>query len=114
MTKKWISVTEQLPDIDVPVWLHEPGRGIWIGARADDSDGWLWGASYSGAIYQDNATRAGCWEIRDLEIDNDYRPTFWMAMPDPPDAELSGRTRRGSGLPDQAATDLGVVGIQDC
>lgn len=44
----WQSVGVDLPEMGVPVWLYQPGRGIWIGGRGEVNaeEGWLWGNSH--------------------------------------------------------------------
>ncbi|MGS0941595.1 DUF551 domain-containing protein [Pseudomonas luteola] len=77
---EWISVKDKLPEIGVPVWLYEPGCTPWIGWRGEDGEFWLWGNCYgSGYEYQ-----AGEWISVDLIIDDDYQPTHWQPLPDPP------------------------------
>ena len=75
----WIEIEDQLPDLEIPVWLWGPEDGIWIGARTDDGDGYLWGSSY-GSQYRD---ANGCWKSEDMEVD-DYHPTHWMPLPNIP------------------------------
>lgn len=79
---QWVSVDERLPDIDVPVWLYEPGRGAWVGCRSDSGEGWLWGNTYG-----NHSLRAdGSWSAWGHEVDDDYRPTFWQPLPALPPA----------------------------
>jgi hypothetical protein len=77
---EWISVSERLPEMDLPVWLVEGDR-VWVGARGDDGEGWVWGNSY-GSHYWDKS--AGKWTAFDNECDDDYQPTHWQALPEPP------------------------------
>ena len=77
-TGGWIPVSEGLPDIDLPVWVWN-GTDIWVGCRAEESDGWLWAKSYSHPEYY-----AGEWTCADAETDDDYQPTHWMPLPIPP------------------------------
>jgi len=74
----WISVKERLPEFNKPVWLYEPGRGIWIGDRYDEAEGWLWTNSH-GAVWH-NGTKWDC----DDQLDDDYKPTHWRDLPAPP------------------------------
>jgi hypothetical protein len=74
----WTPVTESLPDLDVPVWLTD-GKVIWIGARSDSEDGWLWGHCYDGWCYS-----KGLWLTSRVDTDDDYRPTHWAHLPRPP------------------------------
>ena len=77
----WVPTADlsRLPDFDVPVWLYEDGRA-WIGCRVYDSDGWLWAKCYL-LPYLDEA---GAWKLADAEADDDYSPTLWQPMPEPP------------------------------
>lgn len=77
---KWISVDEKLPDLGIPVWLFEEGR-IYMGGRCDDSEGWLWGQAYD-EPYIDN----GVWKS-ELYVDDEYKPTHWQPLPQPPAVE---------------------------
>ena len=73
-----------LPPLDSPVWLHEPGRGIWIGARADMGDGWLWGNPYGSHFYAESTSGKGTWRFAENQVDEDYRPTSWAPLPTAP------------------------------
>ena len=77
----WAAVCDDnLPPLDEIVWLWD-GQRIWIGGRADDCDGWLWGNTY-GTVWHNGAKWEG-----DLETDEEYKPTHWMPMPDPPSGD---------------------------
>jgi hypothetical protein len=71
--------TARLPPFDVPVWVYEDGY-CYIACRADDSDGWLWAKCYT-LPYLD---KAGRWQTVDAEIDDEYLPTLWQPLPEPP------------------------------
>lgn len=74
----WAAVCdENMPPMDEIVWLYD-GRTIWIGGRADDCDGWLWGNTY-GSIWHNGVKWDG-----DLETDDEYKPTHWRRLPEPP------------------------------
>jgi hypothetical protein len=73
----WISVTDDLPDIDVPVWIW-PQAAIFC--RCEDSDGWLWANCYGMVDFVN-----GEWVANDAETDDDYQPTHWMCLPEPPE-----------------------------
>ena len=66
-----------LPPLGEIVWLWD-GKTIWLGGCADDCDGWLWGNTY-GHIWH-NGTK---WD-GEIETDDDYKPTHWMRLPEPP------------------------------
>jgi hypothetical protein len=87
----WILVTDRLPDFDDVVWLHEPGRGTWIGSRSFDGDGWLWANSY-GQFWRGDSK----WEA-DAETDDDYKPTHWRPLPEPPRIDAARHTGDGAG-----------------
>lgn len=78
---EWVAVSERLPDFYTPVWLYEPERGVWIGERADDADGWLWGNCYGSEFWSEES---GSWWASDNEVDDDYQPTHWHPLPAPP------------------------------
>jgi hypothetical protein len=73
----WIAVSELLPEMDRPVWLVDASGHVWIGARGDTGDGWLWGNAYD-SLYRDVA---GNIESSDNEADDDYQPTHWHELP---------------------------------
>lgn len=79
--QEWVSVSEKLPDLDIPVWLYEESLGIWIGGRGDSGDGWLWGNCYGSHFFN---TKTGKWDCYDMECDDDYQPTLWMHLPESP------------------------------
>ena len=68
-----------LPPLGEIVWLHD-GNRTWIGGRDDIGDGWLWGNTY-GSVWHNGVKWDG-----DLETDDDYKPTHWMRLPEPPNA----------------------------
>jgi hypothetical protein len=77
----WISVSERLPDFDVPVavaWDKAPWRTDSVSAvddmlhaRNKDSDGWLWYTVSTGDLDE--------WDAADM-------PTHWMQLPPAPAA----------------------------
>jgi hypothetical protein len=77
----WAPVrADNLPPLGEIVWLHD-GHQSWIGGRdMVDSDFWLWGNTY-GSVWHNGVKWDG-----DLETDDDYKPTHWMRLPDPPPA----------------------------
>jgi len=77
----WTPVEAGLPALYMPVWLYEPGRGIWIGARGDAGDGWLWGSTNGSHYYAETTGGVGAWRFREIDVSHDYRPTFWMPLP---------------------------------
>ena len=79
----WIAVGERLPEMDVPVWLYEGGT-LYIGARGDGEDGWLWGKCYSIPY----ARHDGSFDMSDCEQDDDYQPTHWQPLPPAPRSDV--------------------------
>jgi hypothetical protein len=77
----WVPVASALPAMDMPVWLYAPDRGIWVGARLDLGDGWMWGNTYGTHYYAETSGAVGAWRCHDNEVDDDYLPTMWMPLP---------------------------------
>ena len=71
--------TSRLPPLDLPVWVYEDGY-CYIACRAYEDDGWLWAKCYT-LPYLD---KDGRWQTVDAEIDDDYLPTLWQPLPEPP------------------------------
>lgn len=80
----WIPTSDEVPPLNLPVWLFEPGRGIWVGERFDfgGGDNWAWANTYGSQRFQADGT----WYAPSNEIDLDYHPTHWMRLPEPPPA----------------------------
>ena len=88
MKNDWLLVSENnLPPLDEIVWLWD-GKRIWIGGCTDDGDGWLWGNT-CGRAWHTGTKREG-----KLDLD-DYKPTHWLPMPQPPREELTQLKRLG-------------------
>lgn len=80
-TTGWQEIRENnLPPLDEIVLLWD-GCKINTGGRTDYCGGWTWADTYGCVWYN------GCRWDGDLEMDEDYRPTHWMAMPTLPNAE---------------------------
>lgn len=78
----WVKCSDRMPGFDELVWLYQKEiPRIFIGCRCDDSDGWLWGRAYSVPHFNSFAEN---WEPLEVEVDDDYQPTHWMPLPDPP------------------------------
>lgn len=75
----WVQTAERLPDMDLPVWLYENGF-VFIGCRGDCGEGWLWAQCY--VVPSFNAQ--GAWQSVGAEADDDYQPTLWQPLPEPP------------------------------
>jgi hypothetical protein len=76
----WISAAERQPELDTPVWLFEPGRGMWVGELSYTGDGWLYVNTY-GSHY---SRPDGTWSSTSNDVDDDYQPTHWKPLPLPP------------------------------
>jgi hypothetical protein len=74
---EWIPIEKGLPEFGRLVYLFENGR-IYFGERFDEPEGWLWARYYQVPEYYD-----GKWQ-GDPESDDDYKPTHWMHLPEPP------------------------------
>jgi hypothetical protein len=79
---RWTEISNEPPPPGIPVWLWD-GMHIWIGAHDDTGEGWCFGNTY-GHIWRNPKT--GDWETTDNEWDDDYQPTHWMPLPEPPAA----------------------------
>jgi hypothetical protein len=90
----WVSVEERLPEFDVPVWMHESGGRIRIGAWCFTGDGSLWTNCYGSEFY---SHKLGRWDASDMEMDDDYQPTHWMPLPEPPGNEAAQSSAPSSG-----------------
>jgi len=59
-----------------------------------DSEYWLWGNAYS-SIWHTGVN----WDA-DNETDDDYQPTHWMSLPNPPTADLCDQAHGDAGKPE--------------
>lgn len=82
-TYQWISIEEQKPPLDTPVWLYD-GNKVFIGGliivNVGDDPFHAWASTYMMNVYFE---KDGTWSA-DFEYDDDYFPTHWMALPTPP------------------------------
>lgn len=82
----WIPVAQELPPLDLPVWVQcdHGGTGqpaIFIAERADSGDGWLWCRCRCGdSIYRTNNETAS-WKAWRAE-EGDDQPVAWMHLPE--------------------------------
>lgn len=81
---EWISVKDRLPKLGQIVIIcyasgYDGAPIIAWGARVDECEGWLWGEARCGDIRPDMDEG---WN--QIEADDDYKVTHWMAMPKPP------------------------------
>jgi hypothetical protein len=87
MSEEWVKVEDELPSLDVPVWILIPDSNEpIIGCRTDDGEGWVWARCYSLAdCYWNKETQR--WEVDNCEADDDYHPTHWQYLPNPLEKE---------------------------
>ncbi len=82
----WIVVKVELPPLEVPVWLSLPGiTSPIIGVRTLDDGEWYWAHCYGDFHW---SSKSG-WHTDTADCD-DYKPTHWMRLPEPPDAAMLG------------------------
>jgi len=76
----WVETSKELPPLGQMVWCFEDGN-VWLGSREDpDNEGWLWTQCYN-HFWWNGKKYDG-----DFEADDDYRPTHWALVPEPPNA----------------------------
>ena len=80
MLDGWRLIDETPPPDETPVWLYEDGR-IYIGEWVHDGYAWLFARCFSVPWWDDERG----WRADDSEAD-DYAPTHWRPLPQPPDA----------------------------
>ena len=81
---KWIPVDQQLPALDVPVWLYLPDiRQPVIGCRSSEGAGWVWSRCYDDFWFD------GAWKTSTAEADGD-EVSNWMPLPMAPNAQIGG------------------------
>jgi hypothetical protein len=81
----WNLCSDVMPDLGQIVWLYDAViNTVWLGSREDDVDGWLWGNAY-GTVWHTGEK----WDA-DVETDDDYTPTHWLALPSLPNAKSAG------------------------
>jgi len=83
----WISTKDKSPDEDEAVWLRCDGGELskdimFVGCCSYADEGWYWCNSYGNFWWDPKKQR---WEC-DTEADDDYAPTHWMKLPNPPEA----------------------------
>jgi hypothetical protein len=106
----WVAVSERLPEIGVPVFAWEGGYIVWRVREFIDSDGWNWCNAYS-----THHTRSG-WECEassgwEDEFDDEYAPTHWMPLPEPPSIEA---TRERPSPQTAGQDDKGLLACVTC
>lgn len=74
---QWVPSRKQLPPLDIPVWLSDEGRGVFIGMRSSSTDGWLWAECDAYRFF------GGQWESIEAHFD-DFEPSCWMPLPAAP------------------------------
>ncbi len=79
----WNHCSDVMPDLGQIVWLYDAViNTVWLGSREDDVDGWMWGNAY-GTVWHNGEK----WDA-DVEIDDDYTPTHWLALPSLPNVPV--------------------------
>jgi len=77
----WISVDDELPELEVPIWIYVNGR-ILMGCRSNYAgEGWVWCRLYDMPFYMKH--RDDKWDFEPYS-DDDYQPTHWKPLPKPP------------------------------
>ena len=76
----WRPIAE-LTDENLPVWFCQ-GDQIWIGTKSFD-DGWIYTHCHD-THYFDGESES--WACVDAEFDDDYKPTHFQHLPQPPEA----------------------------
>jgi hypothetical protein len=80
---EWINVEDELPPLEVPVWILLPNYDQpTIGCRTGDGEGWVWARCYYLVNCYWNPDTRG-WEVQYRVADNDYHPTHWQYLPQP-------------------------------
>ncbi|WKN20865.1 DUF551 domain-containing protein [Azotobacter vinelandii] len=74
---QWVPSSKRLPPLDIPVWLSDEGRGVFIGMRSSSTDGWLWAECDAYRFF------GGQWEFIEAHFD-DFEPSCWMPLPAAP------------------------------
>ena len=87
----WIPVDQELPPMDVPVWLYLPDiRQPVIGCRSDCGEGWLWCRCYDDFWFD------GKWKTSTADANGDD-VSHWMPLPMPPNAPADLRRKENDG-----------------
>ena len=76
----WRPIAE-LTDENLPVWFCQ-GDQIWVGTKSFD-DGWIYTHCHD-THYFDGESES--WTCVDAEFDDDYKPTHFQHLPQPPEA----------------------------
>ena len=77
---EWISVNNELPELEQPIWMYFDGK-IKMGCLSNyGNEGWLW-CALDYMPYCIKSTQK--WDIEPIS-DDDYKVTHWMPLPKPP------------------------------
>ena len=76
----WRKVDDELPPDETPVWLWD-GTHCFIGEWVHDGYSWLFAKCFDVPWYDINHG----WRADNSDAD-DYGPTHWRPLPQPPDA----------------------------
>jgi hypothetical protein len=75
---EWIKTSDELPITGVPVWAYE-GSQPYLAELDHIDEGLAWVRVYGEPYMVD-----GTWYSPDTEYDDDYNPTHWQYLPEPP------------------------------
>jgi hypothetical protein len=82
---RWVKVEDELPPLNVPVWVFLPSIGQpVIGGRFDKGDGWFW-CLCDDEFYWDKDEHV--WKADNCDGD-DAVPTHWAYLITPPEMEF--------------------------
>jgi hypothetical protein len=81
----WRLIAEELPPNETPVWLWD-GTHCFIGEHVYDGGGWLFATCFHVPWWDQDYG----WRADDSETD-DYAPTHWRPLPQPPNRRWNAR-----------------------
>ena len=82
---EWISIEDRLPELERPVWMYVDNR-IMMGCRSEiEYKTWLWCRLHDIPYYSEHYKDmyGYPWDFDPIS-DDDYQPTHWMPLPEPP------------------------------
>jgi hypothetical protein len=86
MSRKWISVEDGLPPLDLPVWTFHKGY-LMLGCRVGTAAKWRWHRCYTAFDWCWRPDR-DTWKTYYLEeVDHSFKPTHWQYLPNPPEVK---------------------------